>query len=160
MPDVSAVIAIGSDNPASLLAMAGSIAPSIATLGLKPDGVAKALPPIPNVPITAPMFAAMTDKLLAVSIGTGEDAKIPDAMKLDDAQQPLFAFGMKGDAYHLIAQFQRKAEAAMTDPSMKQSMEQQAKMMDMQADWFKRVDATVELTDQGIEVKESVDVQQ
>jgi len=159
MPDVAAVVVIGSDNPASLLAMAGSFAPNIASLGLKPDGVAKPLPPMPNMQLNAPLFAAMNDKALAISIGTGEDAKIPDAMKFDDAQQPLFAFGMKGDAYHLIAQFQRKAAAAMSDPSTKQSMEQQAKMMDVYADWFKHVTVNVELTDQGIELHESVDMQ-
>ncbi len=159
VPDIAAVVAIGSDNPTSLLAMAGSAVPGIATIGLKPDGVAKALPPMPNLPVNAPMFAAMTDKLLSVSIGTGEDAKLGDAMKLDDAQQPLFAGGAKGEVYHLVAQFQRKAAAAISDPAMKQSMEQQAKMMDMQADWFKRVDLSVELTEQGIELHESATVQ-
>jgi len=159
VPDIAAVVAIGSDNPASLLSMAGSMVPGIATLGLKPDGVAKPLPPMPNLPLNAPMFAAMTDKLLSISIGTGEDAKLGDAMKLDDAQQPLFAGGAKGEVYHLIAQFQRKTAASMGDPTLKQSMEQQAKMMDMQADWFKRVDINVELTDAGIELHESVDAQ-
>ena len=159
MPDIAAVVAIGSDNPASLLAMAGSLSPDIAKVALKPDGVAKPLPPIPNVPITAPMFAAMTDKLLAVSIGTGEDAKIADAMKLDDAQQPLFVLGAKGEVYHLIAQFQRKTASALTDADAKKAMEQQATMMDMQADLFKRADIRVELTEQGIELHESVDTQ-
>ncbi|HTD29143.1 MAG TPA: hypothetical protein VK660_07100 [Xanthomonadaceae bacterium] len=160
VPDIAAVIVIGSANPTQLLAMAGQAVPTIASAGLKPDGVAKPLPPIPNMPITAPLFGAMTDKLLAVSIGAGEDAKIPDAMKLDDAQQPLFAAGAKGEIYHLIAQTERKSEASMTDPTMKQSIEQSAKMMDMEAGWFKRVDMSVELTDQGIELKESVDTQQ
>jgi len=159
VPDVAAVVAIGSDNPASLLAMAGSMVPGIGSLGLKTDGVPKALPPMPNLPVNAPIFAAMTEKQLSISIGTGEDAKLGDAMKLDDAQQPLFAAGAKGEAYHLIAQIQRKAAAAINDPSMKQSMEQQAKMMDMQADWFKRIDMSVELTDAGIELHESVNVQ-
>ncbi len=159
IPDFTAVVAIGSDNPASLLAMAGGMVPAIGALGLKPDGVPKAIPPMPNLPINAPMFAAMTDKLLAISFGTGEDAKLGAAMKLDDAQQPLLAFGAKGDIYHLIAQYQRKTAAAISDPAMKQSLEQQAKMMDMQADWFKRIDVRVELTDLGIELHESVDVQ-
>jgi hypothetical protein len=159
VPDVAAVVTIGSDNPASLLAMAGSMVPGIGSLGLKTDGVPKALPPMPNLPVNAPIFAAMTEKQLSISIGTGEDAKLGDAMKLDDTQQPLFAAGAKGEAYHLIAQIQRKAAAAINDPSMKQSMEQQAKMMDMQADWFKRIDMSVELTDAGIELHESVNVQ-
>ena len=60
---------------------------------------------------------------------------------------------------HLFLDFQRKTAASMTEPTIKQSMEQQAKMMDMQADWFKRVDINVELTDAGIELHESVDAQ-
>jgi hypothetical protein len=159
MPDIAAVIAIGSDDPASLLAMAGTFAPDIAKAGLKPDGVPKALPTLPNLPINAPLFAAMTDKLLAISIGTGEDAKLATAMKLDDAQQPLFAGGAKGEVYHLIAQTMRKGAKAASDPDAQKMMEQQAKMMDMYADWFKRADIRVELTEQGIELHETVDMQ-
>ena len=158
MPDIAAVIAIGSDNPASLLGMAGAIAPDIAKLGLKPDGVPKVLPPIPGSPLTQPMQAAMLEKVLGVSIGAGEEAKLGDAMKSDIAQQPLFAGGGKGDVYRLIAQFERKAAAALTDPAAKQSMEQQAKMMDMYADWFKRFDLRVELTETGIELLETIDL--
>jgi hypothetical protein len=159
MPDIAAVVAIGSDNPASLLAMAGSVAPDIAKLGLKTDGVPKALPPIPNMPTTAPMFAAMTEKLLAISIGAGEDAKLAGAMKMDDAQQPLMVFGAKGVVYHLFAQFQRKTAAALSEPEAQRMMEQQAKMMDMYADWFKHMEIRVDLTEQGIELIELVEVQ-
>ncbi len=159
IPDIAAVVAIGSDNPASLFQMAGSISPDIAKVGLKPDGKPIALPPLPNMQINAPLFAAMTDKQLAISIGAGEEAKLGDAMKIDDTQQPLFAFGAKGDLYHLIAQFERKSAKTMADPEAQHMMEEQAKMMDMYADWFKHVDARVELTEQGIEFREMVDMQ-
>jgi hypothetical protein len=159
MPDITAVVAIGSDNPTSLLAMAGSVAPDIAKVGLKTDGVPKALPPMPGMPINAPMFAAMTEKLLAISLGAGEDAKLAAAMKLDDAQQPLFVLGAKGDVYHLIAQTMRKGAKSASDPDAQKMMEQQAKMMDMYASWFKRADIRVELTEQGIELHETVDMQ-
>jgi hypothetical protein len=159
MPDVAGVIAIGSDNPTGLLGMAGAVSPGIATLGLKPDGVPKALPPIPGSPLTEPMQAAMTEKMLGISIGAGEEAMLGDAMKVDPAQQPLFAGGGKGDLYHLIAQVQRKTAAALPDPAQKQMMEQQAKMMDMYASWFKRIQVRVELTETGIELLESVDMQ-
>jgi hypothetical protein len=159
MPDFSGLIAIGSDNPASLLAMAGSVSPGIAQLGLKPDGVPKALPPIPGSPLTQPMQAAMTEKMLGISIGAGEEAKLGDAMKIDTAQQPLFVAGGKGEVYHVFAQYMRKMTATLSDPAAKQSMEQQAKMMDMYADWFKRLDVRVELTETGIELRETVDMQ-
>jgi hypothetical protein len=159
MPEFSGVLAIGSDNPASLLAMAGAVSPDIAKLGLKPDGVPKALPPIQGSPLTQPMQAAMTDKMLGVSIGAGEEAKLGDMMKIDPAQQPLFAGGAKGEVYHVFAQYMRKLSASMPEPASKQSMEQQAKMMDMYADWFKRIDVRVELTDTGIELLETVDMQ-
>ena len=157
IPDVAGVVAIGSDNPAGLLGLASSL-PGMADLGLKPDGVAKPLPPMPNLPINAPMFAAMTDKVLGVSIGTGEDAKLAAAMKSDDTQQPLLEFGAKGDIYHTFAQFQRKAAQSLGDPNAQKMMEEQAKMMDMYADWFKHVDLRIELTDAGIELHESVDM--
>lgn len=159
MPDFSGVLAIGSDNPAGLLNMAGSVAPDILKLGLKPDGVPKALPPIPGSPLTQPMQAAMTDKMLGISIGAGEEAKLGDMMKVDPAQQPLFAAGGKGAVYHVFAQFMRKMDASMPDAASKQSIEQQAKMMDLYADWFKRIDMRVELTETGIELLETVDMQ-
>ena len=159
MPDFSAVVAIGSDNPASLLALTGSFAPNIASVGLKNDGVAKPLPAIPGMPANAPLFAAMTDKLLAVSIGAGEDAKLGAAMKLDPAQQPLFAYGLKGDALRLFAQMMHKAPQHSADPNAQKMLEQSEKMMDAFADTMKRLDVTVELTEQGIELHESVDLQ-
>lgn len=158
-PDYSAVVAIGSDNPTSLLAMAGSFAPDIAKVGLKPDGVAKALPPIPGMPANAPLFAAMTDKLLAVSIGTGEDAKLGAAMKLDPAQQPLFAYGLKGDALRVFAQLMHKTPQPSGDADAQKMMEQSGKMMNAIADMMKRIDVSIGMGEQGIEVQESVDLQ-
>jgi hypothetical protein len=105
------------------------------------------------------MQAAMTEKMLGVSIGAGEEAKLGDMMKIDAAQQPLFVAGGKGEVYHVFAQYMRKMTASMSDPAAKQSMEQQAKMMDMYADWFKRLDVHVELTETGIELLETVDMQ-
>src|SRR5580658_9350009 len=101
IPDFAGVFAIGSDNASGLLGMAGSMIPGLATLGLTPNGGPKPLPPMPNLPVTAPMFAAMTDKVLGLAIGTGEDAKLANAMKVDDAKQPVIEFGAKGDIYHV-----------------------------------------------------------
>ncbi|HEY2345448.1 MAG TPA: hypothetical protein VGH80_06120 [Xanthomonadaceae bacterium] len=159
IPDFSAVIAISSDNPASLLALASSASPGIVNLGLKPDGVAKPLPAMPNLPVQAPMFAAMTDKILAIAIGAGEDAKIADAMKTDPAQQPVFAGGGRGEVYHLIADMMRKNAQSMGDAEAQQSMQEQAAVMDMYAGFIKRVDITTELTEQGIELHEGVSLQ-
>lgn len=159
IPDIAAVAVVGSGNPASLLAMAGNLVPSIASLGLKPDGTPKALPAIPNLPIQAPMWAAMTDKTLAIALGAGEDARIADAMKSDPAQQPLFAGGASGDFYHVLAGFMRKSAQSLSDEQAKKTLEQQAKMMDMYAGFFKRAAITIDLTDQGVELHESVDLQ-
>jgi hypothetical protein len=159
IPDLAGVVAIGSDNPASLLALAGNVYPGIATLGLKPDGVPKALPANPNLPIQAPMSAAMLEKMLAISIGTGEDAKLDDAMKTDPAQQPLLAGGARGDLYHLIATTMRNQAKNLPDPEAQKAMEQQAASMDMYANWIKRADFSLDLTDLGIEFHEAVDLQ-
>lgn len=159
IPDMAAVLVIGSDNPASLLGMAGNMVPGIATLGLKPDGQPKPLPAMPNLPIQAPMFAAMTDKALAVALGTGEDAKIAPAMKIDPAQQPLLVGGGRGEVYRIIASYMRKAAQSMGDADAQQTMQQQAATMDMYAGFIKRADVSIELTDKGIELHEAVSVQ-
>lgn len=159
VPDFAGVVAIGTDNPSSLLGLASSAAPGIVNLGLKPDGVAKQLPPMPNLPIQAPMFAAMTDKVLGIAIGAGEDAKLAEAMKSDPAQQPLLAAGGRGELYHLLADMMRKSAQGMGDAEAQQSMQEQAKVMDMYASFIKHVDLTVDLTEQGIELHESVNLQ-
>ncbi len=158
MPDIAAVAVIGSNDPASLFAMAGSFMPDIAAVGLKPDGQPKALPPLPNLPPNLPMSAAMTSQLLAVSIGAGEDARLAAAMKLDPAQQPLFVGGMKGEVYHLIAKQVRKTAQALPDPAAQQLVEHQAKMQDMYADWIKRAEFRVDLSDKGVELHETLDM--
>jgi hypothetical protein len=158
MPDIAAVAVIGSNDPSSLLAMAGSFAPDIANAGLKPDGVPKALPPLPNMPPNLPLSAAMTNQLLAISMGAGEDAKLTTAMKLDPAQQPMFVIGIKGEVYHLFAKQMRKTAQSMNDPAAQQMMEHQAKMQDMYAEWIKRAEIRVDLTDQGVELRETLDM--
>jgi hypothetical protein len=159
MPDIAALVVIGSNDPNSLLAMAGSFMPDIAKAGLKSDGAPKPMPPLPMLPPNTPVFAAMTDKLLAVSVGAGEDAKLGAAMKLDDSQQPLLAAGAKGDIYHLIAKQMRKSAQTTQDPEAKAMFERQAKSMDMEADWFRRAEIRVEPTEQGIELRETVEMQ-
>jgi hypothetical protein len=159
MPDIAGVLVIGSNDPNSLLAMAGSFMPDIAKVGLKFDGAPKALPSLPGLPPNTPVFAAMTDKLLAISIGAGEDAKLAAAMKLDDTQQPLLAAGARSDIYHLIAKQMRKTAQTQQDPQTQAMMERQAKSMDMEADWFKRAELRIETTEQGIELHESIDMQ-
>ncbi len=160
IPDIAAVAVIGSDNPTSILAMAGNFLPGLANIGLKPDGTPKALPAMPNLPIQAPIFAAMSDKALAISLGAGEETRIAAAMKTDATQQPLFAGGARGEFYTVLASFMRKSAQSMPDGSQsRQMLEQQAKMMDTYAGLFKRAEVSVELTEQGIEFHESVDMQ-
>lgn len=81
VPQFTGRVLMGTHNPANLLAMAKLAAPALTQLKLAADGKPLALPPETTAMLGQPMFAAMSDSALAVSIGQGEDAKLPPMLK-------------------------------------------------------------------------------
>jgi hypothetical protein len=73
-PVFAGKIAIGSDNPASLLSMAGGFIPQLASLDLQPGTAPVALPAGLLPPDAPPAHVALGDRALAISIGAGEEA--------------------------------------------------------------------------------------
>lgn len=73
-PVLAGKIAISSDNPASLLSMAGGFVPQLASLDLQPGAAPVALPAGLLPPDAPPAHVALSDRALAISIGAGEEA--------------------------------------------------------------------------------------
>lgn len=162
-PDFGAVVVVGTDNPASLLAMAQSALPAGARLPLQTDGVARPLPPLPGAPFEMPVHVAMNEQTIALSIGAGEQDLLADALRSDPAVQPLMSASVDARFYQLFADAMvgmlEQASADGTDtaaPAGGQDTERLIRdmkaMRDVYARLFKRVDMRLELTERGIEL--------
>lgn len=167
--DLAGTLAIGSDNPAALIGLAQSVAPQIAEAGLKPDGEVRALPPLPALPLQLPLHAAMDERTLAISLGEGEQTRLPAALKASDAAQPLLAIGATSRFYQLLADAMLRnlpappadaddATRAQHDLVTARLRRDATVMRDIYATLFKRVEMRVELTDHGIELHQGIDM--
>lgn len=147
-------LVVGSPDPRMLLAMAGSVLPQATTLQLQPDGrvAALELPAVPGVP-AMPAFAAMTDRLLAIGVGSGIDARLPQYLASSDDAQPLLVFGYSGRLYAMLADIIEQGAQAMPAGPQREEMQQQATMMrEVYGDWIERAELRVEFTEAGIEL--------
>lgn len=96
-PVVEGKIALASDNPQSLMAMAGNFAPQFATLGVQPNQAPVALPMDAMPPGTPPTFIAMSDKALGLAIGEGQQASLQAFISAkSDQASPLLHYGVDG----------------------------------------------------------------
>jgi len=151
---VAGALVIGSPNPRSLVAMAATVLPQLATLELKPDGAVKPLelPPLPNLP-SIPAWVAMTDQLLGVGFGTGADARLPGYLQSDPEHQPLLLMGYSGRMYETLADIILQGAAAQQDPQLREEMERQATLMrEVYAAWIEHASMRIEFTEHGVEM--------
>jgi len=148
-------LAIGSENPATLLAMAGSFVPELALLDLELDGPAQPLKALPGVAVGAPMHVALGASAVALTIGDGEQARLPELLRDDGTRQPLLAAGIGGDFYrHLGEQLgQLAARMPADDPAARTEFQREiARMQQLYSQMIQRIETRVEFTGQGIEL--------
>jgi hypothetical protein len=154
-PDAAGKLLIGSPNPSALAAMASNFVPELAQLKLKADGSVQPLPALKNVPSTLPAFAAMTDSLIGVSFGVGEESSLSDAMKTDPARQPLLVIGYSGRAFlEFFDQF-ADTTAMIEDPVQREEAERGIQMMRAMYGLIDRIEMRVEFDADGIAIHQS-----
>jgi hypothetical protein len=96
-PVIEGKIAIASDNPQSLLSMAGSFAPQFASLNLQPNQAPVALPVDALPPGTPPAYVAMSDKALGLAIGESEQGSLQAFLTAENkGPSPLLHYGLNG----------------------------------------------------------------
>ena len=158
-PDFAGKLLIGSPNPAALIGMAQSFAPQLASLQLKPDGEVKAVRPMPGMPTTMPAHVAMTDKLLGIAVGAGEEATLVQAMGINPAQQPLLVVGYSGAAFaQFFEQMQSTMEAAEEDEAKREEMRRSVEMMRKMYAMIRRIEMRVEFDETGVVIHQSADM--
>jgi hypothetical protein len=155
VPQVGGKLLIGSPNPAALIGMARSLSPELAQLQLAPDGEIRPVPALSGMPPDLVAHAAMTDTLLGLAVGKGEEATLKQAMTVDPAQQPLLVVGYTGAAFTRFAEQMQPSLQAIADPAERAETEQSMQMMrDMYA-LIDRVDVRVEFDADGVAIHQS-----
>jgi hypothetical protein len=81
LPSFSGRFVLGTSNPVGLLAMGQMMVPALAKLKPVNNGAPLPLPRDMANMIGQPAWIAMSDKALALGVGTGEDAKLADTLK-------------------------------------------------------------------------------
>ena len=128
-PDFAGKLLIGSDNPTALMGMAKSFAPQLASLNLKPDGSVTPLPAMPGLPPNLPAHAAMTEHVLGLAIGAGEEKDLTEWMQVDPNQQPLLVMGYSGELFAAFNTQMLEMAAALQEPAERAKQEEAAKLI-------------------------------
>lgn len=156
-PDIAGKLVIASDNPQSLIALAGNFAPQLPAMGLTPGSGVQPLPAEMAPPGAPPIHVALEEKAIALSFGAGEEAGLADYAKAAPTNPPpLFALGYSGSFFDVIM---AQASEGMEDlpeaerEEMAQSLELVRQFYGQTLD---RIDMTMIATSRGIEFHQSM----
>jgi hypothetical protein len=125
VPVFKGKVALGSDNPLSLLQMAGGFMPQLATLDLKPGASPVSLPAGMLPPTLPPAHVAVSDKALALSIGEGEETTLAAfAAAAPGKPAPLLHYGFDSRGMTVFIDSMRKgAQTALAEAEAQAAME-------------------------------------
>lgn len=151
VPEFSGALVVGSDNPASVLGIARSMLPALGSVKLQKDGKPTPLPAMPELGLSAPMFAAMSDNALAVSIGAGEEKAMPQLLRSKDSEQPLLVIGMNSALYVDIAQWNLRRLSADASTDARAKAELELAIAKIYPTMFKRTRVRLDVSERGIE---------
>ncbi|MEP7097714.1 MAG: hypothetical protein ABI748_08635 [Dokdonella sp.] len=158
IPDVSASVLISTANPAFLTNLAQVSVPALAQLKLEPNGHPVAIPSnaIPGAPANVSLHAAMSANMLGVSVGTDEAPRLGKAVTAASAAPGvLFDMSLSGEVYTLMADGIGRLADKIPD-AQREQVQGSRELYAMYAKWFKRIVARMTLTNDGIELFESV----
>jgi hypothetical protein len=157
-PDVSGKILMALNNPMAALAMAQLALPGLANFKISPDGKSVPLPAGLAPAGTPPLFAAMSDKALAIGAGVGEDATLSGYLNAAPASEPVFLrLHFSGKVYALMAQSFEKMKA-MLPADQQAHFDEQARLLAMYEKWLRSGEITFTATKTGVAVHETVEM--
>jgi hypothetical protein len=179
MPDVSGVLAIGSQNPAAVVSMAQAFLPQLATMGLKPDRQPRPLSLQPLL-ADAPVEVAMSENALAMAVGASALPRLSQALgSSGGTHQPMLHFAMGSRFYALANQAMQQQLAMLNaiDPATLAEMDEDQRRefealrdeaarvqrefdmsMEIYARLFKRVQFELTVSQHGVELWQRMDL--
>ena len=157
-PRFSGRIVVASNSPQGLLGMASMQMPALASAGLAPGAGVKAIEGgLPG--LEGPVFAAMGERALAMSIGEGQEAGLEALLATDPTDTRVLAYAVNGEDYaRLMASANQVQQAAMAMPGADPAREaRKAELMgEMMRASFERMETNVRFTARGIEMDATV----
>ncbi|HEX6833768.1 MAG TPA: hypothetical protein VF132_09585 [Rudaea sp.] len=158
MPDVSGKLLLGSTNPTVALAMAQLALPQLKDLKLAADGKPVAIPKDALPPQVPALFAAMSDKAIALSAGAGEEATLTAFLNAPAAANPVFArIAFSGKFYSLLANAMDKAGASLP-PEQRAHLDEQKQLFALYERWLKSGEMDFSANAAGISFEEVVEM--
>jgi hypothetical protein len=156
-PKIAGKIALASDNPQSLVAMARSFVPQLASLNLEAGAAPTPLPEGLAPPGTPPTFVALADKAVGFSIGAGEEAGLDKYLAAPAGDPPpSFSIGYGGAFFTQIADMTESAGAtAMMSDEERAEMEMNMKVVrEIYGKVMDRVEFDMLLTADGVRMRQ------
>jgi hypothetical protein len=149
-------VVIGSDNPASLIATASSFVPPLANLKLSPDAPPQ---PVPAELLAGafeqPVFVAMNKGAIGISVGAGEEKKLPSYLEAGSAQ-PLLYVRYGGALMVKLADMMRDQAQDLPEPERSEMIDSAQMMADVYGTYIQLLEMSVEFTPKGIELHQTV----
>lgn len=159
--DVDMRLLVATDNAEALVAMGAMFSPEIAALELKPDSKPVRLPVPPVAAQVETAWVAMSDTALALSVGEGGEAQLPDMLAAPPAEPPPFmSVDMDAGAYYgFIADVTMQAEAGddgeERSPELQAAFSRTMKSLEAAID---RILFDVHFSERGIEFPSTVEL--
>ena len=159
--DVDMRLLVATDNAEALVAMGAMFSPDIAALELKPDSRPVRLPVPPVAAQVETAWLAMSDGALALSVGEGNEAQLPDmlAAPLPDPA-PFMSVEMDAGAYYgFIADVTLQAGAGADGEEQSQEFQEAfSRTMKSLEDAIDRILFDVHFSERGIEFPSTVEL--
>lgn len=159
--DVDMRLLVATNNAEALVAMGAMFSPEIAALDLKPDSKPMQLPVPPMAAAQVDTaYVAMSDKALALSIGEGVEAQLPDMLAAPPAEpSPFMSLDMDARAYYRfigdVAMQPGPDEEEETSPEVREAV---GRTMTALAETIDRIAFDTYFTARGIEFPSTVEL--
>ena len=157
IPDAAGMLLMGSNNPMAALAMAQLALPGLKDLKLAADGKPVALPAGLAPAGTPPLFAAMSDKAIALAAGSGEDAALGQFLAEPAAAEPMFLrVHFSGAVYGLMARYFQQLAPKLAQ-AQAGTFAQQVQLFTLYQKWIRSGEISLTATATGIALHETVE---
>lgn len=158
MPDFAGKLLIGSSNPLAALAMAQLAVPGLQKLKLAADSKPVAVP-ADIVPVkTPPLFAAMSDKAIALAAGADQSPALGAYLSAPAAKDAVFVrLHFSGIVYAWMAQSFATMKSVLP-PEKQKEFELQEKLFATYQKWLRASDIGVTAAADGIVMRQSIEL--
>ncbi len=157
--DLVARLVISSDNPTNLIATARSFVPQLASLTLEPGAPPQSVPAglLMDV-IKQPAFVAMDTGTLALAIGEGQDARLPDYLHANSDTSPLFIVSYRSELMAEMVRLIREAAQSASDDERERLISNAQMIEDFYVKHYQAWEQSISLSERGIEMQQRIEL--